>query len=274
MARTTIVARVVGTALTLGLQAFAADPQSPPPNAPTAPSVNTSESAPQTTEQTSSPTQPTAAASTDQAQTPAEANQPNAPRTALDAAATPEDKNIPIVWTRRGGFVLGLSLGFRYTTISAIPVEVEKRGTLGADVSAFTFTPGAIFLGGAITDWFAFEIGMAPNSVEKGNAKISGGDFLLRVETWPMFWKGGIWRDIGVGGEFGTGGASITKKGTSDKLADSGSLSTIAFNVFYDGLKFWRINSGPMIGFDYRTSATYDQYSVFIGFRSAFYGGP
>ncbi|MFO0660385.1 MAG: hypothetical protein U0165_11230 [Polyangiaceae bacterium] len=243
-----------------------AAPTAQPGAAPTAPSAAPAASTPSTT----APADNT----TDE---PAPTKLP--PKGGLGSGA-PEDAYIPVTYTRRGGLVIGASFGLALTSVNGTPAQFEKRNdAYRLDTGVLpSIAPGGIFLGAAFTDWFSFQLGMVPNSftrkVNGVEQVVSGGDFRFRLEAWPLFKQGGLWRDLGVGLEFGTGGATVKNKATDETLAYGGSLSVVGVNVFWEAWRAWKFNFGPVLSYDYRTSDTYTQKTFLIGLRTAFYTTP
>lgn len=249
--------------------AFAVDiavAQPTPPTQPVSPAASSSAT-------------PAETAPSSTAEAPENAPVKVAPRGAL-GSGSPEDKYIPVVYTRRGGFTIGTTIGLLFTSISGTPAQYEKRNDAYRLDTGFvpTFAPGVIFFGATFTDWFSFQLGISPNSMTRkvnGYDQVtSGGDFRFRLEAWPLFQQGGIWRDLGIGVEFGTGGATVKNKQTDTILADGGSLSLVGINAFWEAKKLWKFNFGPIISFDHRSSDTYSQSTFLIGLRSVFYTTP
>jgi hypothetical protein len=195
------------------------------------------------------------------------------PRPRAYGSSADDDVNFAVPATRRGGFLFGLVLSGQLTSAEGTPTDYSKRGDAYRVSTGTTLgTTQAFFLGGALTDWFAFKLGFQQGSASKGGRDLSSSGLLIGVETWPLFSLGGPFRDLGLLVDFGTGGATIEDNG--DEVANAGAYSLVRAGLSWDALRLWKINLGPTIAFEHTTSETYQQNALWFGLRSVFYGAP
>jgi hypothetical protein len=177
--------------------------------------------------------------------------------------------------TRRSDFAMGLLLGGSVGGAHGYPNELAKIGVPADEASTGVGagTGGGFWLGGALRDWFVFGLGFSSAQVAGHGYTSNGTAFVLHLEGYPLFYKGGAWKDLGLIGEFGAGGRSI-KKG-SDSAATSGALSVVTFGVVYEpihfGGGFW---FGPLVEVTHQFSDSLTATVGIIGVRASFYGGP
>jgi hypothetical protein len=197
-----------------------------------------------------------------------------APVEAASGASATDYPYIPVVSERRSNVVLGLVLSPVVSFASGSPGKVNKRDQT-VETGAAVGTGFSVFLGGAFTDWFSFHIGATSTSAAKGNYETSGAAVIFGVETWPLFSRGGVFRDLGLGLDFGTGSANVFDKRDKDHaLAEGGGFSMVRGQVLWDALTLWRVNLGPTLGYEYRTADTFSEKIVWLGLRTALYTGP
>lgn len=186
-----------------------------------------------------------------------------------DAPKDKDDVNFPVTTTRRYGFTMGLTQSAGFTAASGSPIKFSKRDQVVTPGPAFVLRTSA-HVGGVFTDWFAFRVGYSQTSAKKSGYSITGQAFELGLDAWPLFWKGGVFRDLGVGFDFATGTASI-KQG-EEKVATGGSTSGIRGSLFWDALPVSKLNFGPIASFETRSAEVYREYIYTLGIRGVFYG--
>jgi hypothetical protein len=186
-----------------------------------------------------------------------------------------DDINWAVPYTRRGGFVLGLTLAGQLTGAEGTPLDYDERGdAFRVSTGTTVGTKTTIFLGGALTDWFVFKLGYSQGGATKNDYELSSAGLLLGLDVWPLFSLGGAWRDAGLSLDFGTGAATIKDRRVGKDVAEAGSYSQVRVGAFWDAARLWKINVGPAAGFEYSASETYDQTALWLGVRAAFYGAP
>ena len=130
------------------------------------------------------------------------------------------------------------------------------------------------FAGGAITDWFSFSLGLSRQSFATGDLTFKGTSFLFRVETYPLFPRGGIFRDLGVGLDLGTGSGKVVREGLLRAAAGGGATSVFGGNVWYEALRLSTFTVGPAIGYHHFVAETLAVNTLTVGARVAFTSGP
>jgi hypothetical protein len=177
--------------------------------------------------------------------------------------------------TRRSGFTAGLMGGLAFGTVTGYPNDFSK-----IDQPAFrAVTSGAgqsntIYLGGALTDWFTFAFGIASSSYGSSQLVTQSGAFLFHVEAFPLFARGGAWRDLGLFADFGTGTAKILRRTDQAQYSASGPLSIVGLGAIWETWHPGHFVLGPFGAYHYETSNAMTRHFGEIGFRGAFYGGP
>jgi hypothetical protein len=218
---------------------------------------------------------------------PRPADAPPSNASDVDAPATPSpsasgaETDRRAAWetapaTHRGGFTAGILAGLAFGTVHGYPNDFDK-----IDVPAYrSATSGvgsslALYLGGALTDWFTFGLGFGTSSYQ-GSELISRGTlFIFHLEAFPAFARGGRWRDAGLFADFGTGVATVKARAGGGDLATSGALSIVGIGAFFEP---WRLAGhlavGPYASWQYQQSDSMARHVGSIGLRAAFYGGP
>ena len=133
------------------------------------------------------------------------------------AKTTEERRDAEPAWEaeramRRSGFVVGASFGSGVVSIAGFPNDVKKVGResfyteTGATLGGF----GTLWFGGALTDWFIFGLGLGGGSLPfLSDRTATAGGIVFHVEAFPLFPRGGRWRDVGVMLDAGTGAVTV-----------------------------------------------------------------
>lgn len=175
---------------------------------------------------------------------------------------------------RRSGFVAGLTLGLAGGNAYGYPNELAKLG----DPSYKRNTGGAfggvnrLWFGGALTDYLVFGLGFVGMGMKHNETSAAGSAFIIHVETYPLFYRGGVFRDLSLFGDFGAGGMKIT--GNNRQEADGGLMSVLGFGAGYEPLRFWKFTFGPAVEYWHWWSQTMTVNSVAAEARLTFVGGP
>jgi hypothetical protein len=174
----------------------------------------------------------------------------------------------------RSDFTLGLELGVVVGGGSGYPNEPDK-----IDNSAFEQSSGvgvgnggAFWLGGALRDWYVFGLGLAMRNTRTGELDSVTTSFIVHNEFYPLFAKGGVWRDLGLIAEFGAGGGFIARG--KEHVADGGALSTVGLGVVYEPWQFGSFRAGPVLEYTHQFSQSIAVDLVLAGMKISFYGGP
>ena len=194
-------------------------------------------------------------------------------RAHADAANEGWDGGYKEVATHRSGFMLGLDLGLALGNASGYPNELAKIDDPRFLRNTGTALGGTnrLWLGGALTDWFVFGVGLASFGLKHQDTSLAASSFIFHVEGYPLFYRGGAFRDLSVFGDFGAGGAKIT--GNNREEADGGLMSTIGLGVAYEPLHFWHFTLGPAVEYWHMWSQTLEMSSVALEARFTFVGG-
>lgn len=181
---------------------------------------------------------------------------------------------------RRGDVVLGFSPGLVLTSASGYPNEIDKLNQPGYQVDSGLAVGGGFeaWLGGALTDWFSFGLGGSYFKGSGSGLKLSGGAFLVRIETFPLYKLGGGLRDLAVFANFGAGGLGVSKRsgvaGEPDKRASAGFASVGGGGVAYELFRAWHFAFAPTAEYQLISSQSLTAHQTLIGVRAVFYGGP
>ena len=180
---------------------------------------------------------------------------------------------------RRSDFVLGISPGLLLSTASGYPNEIDKLHQPEWQVDT-GFAAGFGFdawLGGALTDWFTFGVGGAYYGAHGSTGTTSGGAFLIRVETFPLFGVGGPFRDLAVFANFGAGSLVLkpdNEGGAKRQHGNSGFASVGGGGIAYELLRSKHFAFAPSAEYILFASEALHAHQVLMGARVVYYGGP
>ncbi|HVW28195.1 MAG TPA: hypothetical protein VHC69_22685 [Polyangiaceae bacterium] len=177
--------------------------------------------------------------------------------------------------THRAYFALGSSFAGTFATANGYPNDAAKIGL--ARYHASTGDAGGLtntlWVGGALRDWLVFGIGGAVTTVAGSGTLSQGGAIMFHLEGFPLFDRGGVFRDLGLVGDFGVGGRKINY--ASAEVANGGSMSFVALGLLYEPLSFGKhFRWGPILQFAEQFSDTMNATMVIGGFQVAYYSGP
>lgn len=194
---------------------------------------------------------------------------------ASPALAEPDEEPFQVAPPeRRSGFSFGIAGGLALASVSGYPNDVALIGLpeLEADTGLGVSTGFALWLGGALTDWLSVGIGTASGGVEGNGLQGSGASIHVRIETFPLFYRSGAWRDLGVAFTAGTGAYSLERG--RETAAEGEGTSVVGAGVFFEPWRFWQVATGPQIEYSHHFSRSLTAHTLVIGWRAAFYGGP
>jgi hypothetical protein len=188
--------------------------------------------------------------------------------------ASPDDP-VPFARAqRRAGFILGVMGGLLSSTARGYPNDVAKidlpeyEAHTGLGMNA----GGAFWVGGSLADWLNLSVGMLGGSTKSDGLNSSGAAFSVRIESFPLFYRGGAWRDAGLLLTAGLGGYSI-KRG-KETLAQGEGTSAVGAGVFYEPWRWWHLSFGPQLEYNHQFSRSMSAHTLVLGVRTVFYGGP
>jgi len=215
----------------------------------------------------------------DEAPAPAALQSPAAvPPAAVPPAAVPADPeqqaSEPAPPHRRAGLVLGIAGGLLTSSARGYPNDVAKIDVpqYEAHMGLGVAMGGAFWLGGALADWLTVGIGAFGGGSERGGLRGSGGAFTVRIEAFPLFYRGGHFENLGVLFTAGTGGYSIQRG--KETVAEGAATSAVGLGAFYEPWRFWQLSFGPQIEYSHQFSDSMSAHTLVLGMRSVFYGGP
>ena len=180
---------------------------------------------------------------------------------------------------RRSDFVLGISPGLLLGSASGYPNEIDKLHQPEWQVDS-GFAAGFGFdawLGGALTDWFTFGVGGAYYGAHGNTGRTSGGAFLIRIETFPLYGIGGPFRDLAVFANVGAGSLVVKpddKARTNKDDADAGFASVGGGGVAYELFRTKHFAFAPSAEYILFASESLHAHQVLMGARVVYYGGP
>jgi len=175
---------------------------------------------------------------------------------------------------RRQGWSFGLSTGLTVSSASGYPNDVAKIDVpeYEVDTGLGASLGGAIWLGGSLADWLTLAAGFQQGSLQGNGLKAAGGSLHLRIEVFPLFYRGGPWQDAGVSLFAGTGVYDVKRGDTT--VAEGEATATVGLGAFFEPWRFWRFATGPDLTYVHQFSRSLSAHSLVIGWRLAFYGGP
>lgn len=184
------------------------------------------------------------------------------------------DGGYGVVAERRSDIVLGASAGLLLGTASGYPNELVKIDDPRWESSTgFAAGTGLSFwLGGALTDWFTFGVGMTLLGGSGSDGRMSGQAFIVKVEAFPLYGMGGPLRDLAFFADFGAGGMTI--EGEPDEPAEGGFTSVAGFGSAYELFRLGHFAFAPTAEYMLVRSQTVIAHSTIFGARVVFYGGP
>jgi len=207
----------------------------------------------------------------------------------LEAAAAPPPSAVPTgprpeqpeaAWqtapaTRRSGFTAGLILGAALGHASGTPNDYSMIGNPAYESRTGGVGPGgALWIGGALTDWFTFGLGGGSSSFGGSRLFSTSTVFLFHIEAFPLFYRGGVLRDLGLFADFGTGVGSIKRKSTGESISSAGSFSVGGAGAFWECWRIAGFAAGPVVAWQYQYSLPLERHFALVGLRGVFYGGP
>jgi hypothetical protein len=185
------------------------------------------------------------------------------------------DGNYDVVSTRRSDFTFGAAMGLSIGDATGFPNDVAQIDNPAYESSTGATMGGgmSLWVGGALRDWMIFAIGFQGGNLKSPSLESSGGALFFRIESYPLFWKGGVWENVALTTDFGLGGTKILKG--KEVTADGGSMSFIGVGVAYEAFQWGdHVSAGPTLQYQAMFSESMTTNTAFLGFRMAFYGGP
>jgi hypothetical protein len=178
--------------------------------------------------------------------------------------------------TRRSGFTAGILGALAVGDAAGYPNDFSKLDNPIYHASTTGIGSAATFyIGGALTDWFTFGFGLATSSFGSSRLVSKSTAFVFHIETFPLFARGGVFRDLALFADVGTGIATLKRKEDDAEFSNSGGLSIGGAGAFWEA---WRLGGhlafGPFAAWQYQSSDAMTRQFTEVGIRGAFYGGP
>jgi hypothetical protein len=177
---------------------------------------------------------------------------------------------------RRSDFVAGVGLGLAVGNAVGYPNQAGKIGDpeYEADTGFAVGYDALVWIGGARKDWFTVGLGFTSAELAGNDLVAPGWAFVLRVETYPLFYQGGFWQDFGLYAHFGAGSVTIRDQEEQEQVANGGALSLVGIGSVYEAVRFGGLATGPTLEYRYLYSASLDQHAAVLGWRVLYYTGP
>jgi hypothetical protein len=179
---------------------------------------------------------------------------------------------------RRGGFVIGLATGAGVAGSSGYPNDSNYIGVPSyyAASGLMAGYGGGLFIMGALTDYLSFGFWFANSTFENGSWQSKGQGGGLRLELFPLYGLGGLFRDLGAFTQVGIGATTLTYTEKSG-ISYNGVGSSIGAGVFYE-IKLARALGGhfaigPSLEYDAIISQPMERHGALLGARFLWYGG-
>jgi hypothetical protein len=176
--------------------------------------------------------------------------------------------------TRRSGLAIGLASGLSIANASGYPNDVTK-----IDVAEFEASTGtgaslgtALWVGGALADWLTIALGYQGAGFNGNGLEARGGSIHVRIETFPLFFRGGAWENAGLSLFAGTGNYDVKRANTT--VAEGEGTSLVGLGAFFEPWQFWQLSTGPELMYTHQFSRSLSAHSLVVGWRLAFYAGP
>lgn len=175
---------------------------------------------------------------------------------------------------RRSGLSFGLAGGLTLGNVRGYPNDLVKIGdpAFEASTGAAVSTGGALWVGGALADWLTLGVGVLGGGINGNGLTATGGSIQFRIETFPLFYRGGTWRDLGILFTAGTGGYEVERD--AETVAEGPGTSVVGGGVFFEPWSLWRFRTGPSLEYAHHFSRGLSANLLVVGWRVAFYAGP
>jgi len=177
--------------------------------------------------------------------------------------------------TRRSGVTIGLQGNIGLGMASGYPLDLKKigRASYYTQTSVGLGAMGIFWVGVSLKDWLAFGVGASIDGLLAGDKSGWGPGGLFRIEGFPLWPLGGIGKEIGATFDAGASAISVQQKDHENNLIDGGAASYLGGGVFYEGIRFWHVSSGPGVYAGYMWSDTVRHGTVSLSYRLTFYSG-
>ncbi len=187
----------------------------------------------------------------------------------------PEFMRKPVQSERRQGFLIGVVGGAALVDGVATPRPYLQRNAAHQVHFGPVLAPSlSVLIGDAPSDVVAFALQIEPSFGRDGGVRRKGASLAFRLDLYPLFSRGGIWRDLGISPRFGVGSLTFSDTRSGAELASSGLYSQAGLDLIWDAVRLRGFGFGPSLGYTYRWSETLSESAVMGGVRIMFYAGP
>lgn len=176
--------------------------------------------------------------------------------------------------TRRSGFTLGIASGLSIASARGYLNDVTQIDVSGLEAStgAGASVGTALWIGGALADWLTIALGLTRGSFSGNGLDATGSSLHVRIEAFPLFFRGGAWQDAGLSVFAGTGNYDVKRADTT--VAEGEGTSLVGVGAFFEPWQFWQLSTGPDVSYTHQFSRSLSAHSLIIGWRLAFYAAP
>jgi hypothetical protein len=188
----------------------------------------------------------------------------------------PNDPTLqPVPMERRSSFTMGIGIGAALGSAAGFPNDPTKIGLTRyyTDSGLGAGYGGRIWMGVALRDWLTVGLTFGSSGLDAGQEVVFTGMIGFHVETFPVYFLGGAWRDLGVMLDAGVAtGIVAPKSDTSVLLVDGGLASAVGGGLFHEGIRVGsKLAMGPYLAYDYRYNASIRSGEFILGWRTAIY---
>jgi len=193
-------------------------------------------------------------------------------------ADNPASGNVDPPNERRAGFVVGLALGGGVAGSSGYPNDQNYIGVPGyyAASGFMAGYGGGLFIMGALTDYLSFGFWLGTATFANGSWQSKGEGGGLRLELFPLYGLGGVFRDLGAFTQVGIAATTLTYKDKAG-ISYNGVGSFIGAGVFYEIRLAKALGGhfaiGPSLEYDAIFSEPMERHGALLGARFLWYGG-
>jgi len=176
-----------------------------------------------------------------------------------------------VVHERRGGLTVGYSTGLWLGHVEGTPAEEDKIGSEEARSSSSGVGAGSVlWLGATITDWFGVALGLGGGALERRGKVTAISSLHFRLEGYPLYARGGWYRDLGLTLVSGLGFAIVEGEEEDEPRVAGLGASTVGLGVFHETFGFWKFRAGPSLEYAYSFSRPAVAHSALLGARLVF----
>ena len=159
---------------------------------------------------------------------------------------------------------------------SGYPLDLKKIGRAAYYTQTSVGLNGLAigWIGYSLKDWLTFGVGAGLDGLLAGDKRGWGPAGVFRVEAFPLFPLGGVFRELGVTLDGGAAMMEVSHEDDIEKnLIDAGVGSYLGGGAFFEGIRFWRVSTGPGVYASYMWSDSVRHGMVTLDWRVTLYAG-